>query len=410
MRNSISFSTFEPNADRLCTTLAATWFYDPARADPRIDASRTRGIVLNTLTGVNQRPGEAVFAKRIVDCLTGKGWPAVDRMLANMQAAGAKTAEDFERLAAMDGMAGDLLGGRAVAADPQWRQSPAAVGYLRRTLAEEIAALPDPATTLAPLIGSSSHVLILELLAGEQEMPGVRPAVEFLLAHLPDRMIAEVVRLDAVAAEHKIDVLAECVAIEGRLPPGCEHVWEQRDAASAGEWLLPEILARLDLPAIEKLYDTAAQEHSAGMVAALVEAHNRTGCGAAALTRIVEAVDVGTLLTLHRRHGAAFFERYPADEPAMTKRLDEVLRTLPDHAEQFSQRLDVLLAGEQHLPSDQAVQMLGDWNRVRRAILDIGELQGQASGLLPPPPVAAVGVGLPPNGRSRGAGPSRESV
>lgn len=273
-------------------------------------------------------------------------------------------------------------------ADDAWRRWPAAVAYLRRTLADEIVALADPAGALTPLIGSASHLLILELLAGEAEIPGTRPAIEFLLRNLPEAMIADVVKLDDVAADYKIGVLSRYVAACGRVPPGCEMVWEDRPPG--GAWLLPGILARLDLPTVERLYDSAAEHHSAALVYGLVEVRNRASGAWLPLTRIVEAVDDGTLLALYHKHGGAFFQHYPADEPAMAQRLHAMLCSLPDHTDQFSLRLDVVSAGERLLPSDADHHAAGTWARVRKAVLDVGRLQGQTTRILRTPPIARI--------------------
>ena len=275
-----------------------------------------------------------------------------------------------------------------VPADDAWRRWPAAVAHLRRTLADEITALADPAGALTPLIGSASHLLILEMLAGDVEIPGTRPAVEFLLRNLPEAMIANVVKLGDVAADYKIGLLSRYVATCGRVPPGCEMVWEDRPPG--GVWLLPGILARLDLPTVERLYDSAAEHHSAALVFGLVEVRNRVGGAWLPLTRIVEAVDDGTLLALYRKHGGAFFQHYPDDEPAMAQRLHTMLCSLPDHADQFSIRLDVVAAGERLLPSDSDHHAAGHWARVRKAVLDIGRLQGQTTRILRTPPIARI--------------------
>ena len=100
------------------------------------------------------------------------------------------------------------------------------------------------------------------------------------------------------------------------------------------------------------------------------------------MTQIVAAMDDEALLSLYRSHGPAFFEGYPQDEPALGQKLHEILGSLADHVPQFRDRLDVVLAGRHLLPDDRDEELATAWAGCRRAVLEIGRLQGQRSGVL----------------------------
>lgn len=393
VRDAVSFSTFEPNADRLCTTLAATWFYDPHNAAARPDASRSRALMIDTVNDGHAQPSraEAPYARCLVDGLTEKGWPWVDATIRNVRNSGAQTADDLQQLAALDRMIPALLSGAGPLPPDDWRRLPMKVGYLRRALAQELSTLPAPHETLQPLIGRPAHLSILELLAGGEELSGTRPTVEFLLRNLPENQIAPFVQLADVSPDYKLAVLSGYVNARKHLPPDCEGLWEDADRGSrargrAAAPLLVSLCARLDVPALVAFYQNSAP-HADTLVKCLVEASGGPGVTVTALTQIVPTVDEETWFALLQKHGVDFFKQYPQDEPSLGETLQRMLRALPEDLTCFSRRLDVILAGEHLLPEDFDHQAAAAWGRCRRALLDLGRLQEQKSGVFRSRPV-----------------------
>lgn len=384
LRRQISYCTFEPNADRLCTTLAATWFYDPQRAGVTPEGGRTRGPTIDTLRdeGRATPQRDSAYARHVVDTLLCHGWRSVDRMLENIRAAGAESAEDLERLAAAERVAAALLRGHTPPSqDPP--KSPQAVDDLRRALAQELSTVGEPSEALRPLVGRPAQWWILELLADGNESSSTRAAVEYLLANVPDAQIPRLINLEQVSRGHKAALLGRYVTAHGDLPPGCEGLWEE--AAQAGTRrpapLLPEFLGRLDAAPLEAFYRKVRGRRAAALIHALAESCRRPGATRDRLTQIVTATDQSTVLSLFDEHGSEFFRQYPRDEPALGVQLHEILHSLPEHPEAFSRRLDLLLAGGDLLPTDLDQAMLAGWQKCRRAILDIGRLQGRRSRL-----------------------------
>jgi len=399
VRDRVSFSTFEPNTDRVGTSLAATSFYDPEKTDLRPDAYRSRGFAINTFSGrrTESRRPQAQYARTMVWRLVEQGWEAVDWSLASFESAGARGVEDLEALAAVDHLVPALFDPRAASLSDQWRRSPMTTDYLRQAVVRQLSALSDPAGSLGPIVGRPAHQAILELIATEPETPGVRGVVEFLLARLPGEKIAELIRLDGVSSEAKVDVLVRHVTSHGELPAGCDHLWNEVVEAGrtpgsgpspdrAAGPLLGRVLSRLDLNTLGQFYERVAGQHAAAFLAGLTGASKRHPATRAGLTHIVGTVDDQVLLSLFRSHGPAFFQAYPDDEPALGVRLHAMVGSLAQHVRQFPERLDLVLAGR-HLLPDEDQDLLTAWANCRRAMLDVDRLQGQRSGILRQRPI-----------------------
>ena len=450
LQGGISFSTYEPNTERLGTTLAATIFHDPLRTDLRPDAYRSRGFAVNTFLDrrTDFRQPQAAYAVTMLQRLLAEGWDAVDRTLVNLEAVGAKTAEDFDALAAVDRIVPALFDPRQPLPGDAWRRSPMAIRYLRRILGRRLAELADP-RALESLVGRPQHLLVLELIAAEPDAPATHAAAEYLLRQLPGERIGDLLRLEEISPEAKADVLARYVTAQGALPPGCDQLWqnaastgatevspgghagavrtphapregvrhaERDEYDSRGDDLLPRLLARLDLKTLVKFYGSVADKHSDAFVLALVVScrhvgriGNPSGKGAdlvdglpsrstekpastlaPRLTAIIETMSEESLVSLYRSHGPGFFQDYPADEPALGRRLHELIQSLSGHPSQFRDRLDLITSAAHLLPEDDDQTAATAWSTCRAAILDIGRLQDQRGGMFRQPPIEQI--------------------
>jgi len=198
--------------------------------------------------------------------------------------------------------------------------------------------------------------------------------------------MAPFVHLAAVTPQYKLAVLLGYVAARQQLPPGCEALWEDADRGTgpggrAAAPLLVSLCGRLDVPTLVAFYRNSAEEHADTLVKCLVEASEGPGVTGGALTQIVPAVDEQTWFALLQKHGVDFFRQYPQNEPALGETLQRILRALPEDLTSFSQRLDVILAGEHLLPEDSDQEAAAAWGRCRRAVLELGRLQEQRSGV-----------------------------
>jgi hypothetical protein len=391
LQGGISFSTYEPNLERLGTTLAATIFHDPLRTDLRPDAYRSRGFAVNTFLDrrTDFRQPQAAYAVTMLQRLVSEGWDAVDRMLVNLAAVGAKTAEDFDALAAVDRIVPALFDPRQPLPGDGWRRSPMAIRYLRRILGRRLAELADP-RALESLVGRPQHLLVLELIAAEPDAAGTRAAAEYLLRQLPGERMGDLLRLEEISPEAKADVLARHVTAQGALPPGCDQLWQNAGAAAGVAAKHSDVFV---LALVSSCRHVGRIGNPSGKGADLVDGlpihptEKPASTLSPRLTEIVGAMSEESLVSLYRSHGPGFFKDYPADEPALGRRLHELIQSLPNHLGQFRDRLDLITAGAHLFPEDDDQTEATAWSTCRAAILDIGRLQDQRGGMFRQPPM-----------------------
>ena len=384
--DAVSFCTFEPNPDRLCTVLAATTFFDPSISDLRPDAYRQPGTVINTY--LNRRserrrpPGR--YAAEIVGALVQGGWPAVNRRLENLESLPIRENDELERLAVLERLRPALLSAGPLPLDPQWRGQPLAAEYLRKMAQSELGATADAESRLRPLLGTPAHLLVLELVGGEGETSPAATAVKFLLANLSDKQISAAVALKSLGLADKADLIVRYVTDRGDLPPDSDWIWQQASEARArghmAETLLVAVLARLGISSLESLYQKVAGRRDDLFVFALRDACRKRKTNWAALSHILRTMDQQHLIGIYRQHKAAFFKDHPEDEPALGKQIQKILRTLPAYPREFSERLDFVLAAARCLPDDLDRENAAAWEKCRQAILEVGGLTKSGSG------------------------------
>lgn len=387
VRAVISLSTFEPNPERAALTLAATTFHDPARSDLKPEAYRGRGFAMNTFLGRHSqlRRSRGRYAHMMLERLLGEGWQGVQRTLDDLALAGADRPEDLDSLADVERLVPVLFDAhRALPAD-SWRHSAKAFAYLRRCVGRRLAQRDAPALRLASVVGRPAHLALLELLLSGPELPDTRAAADYLLRTLPMERTGEFVGLAGVGPEPKVELLARYVQAFAQLPPGCDALWNE--PLSAPQSLLPQVLARLDLPTLKQFHRNVAEQHSHAFVAALVSAHREHRIPRTALGQVVSAMSDDALVSLARRQGPGLLEGYPREESTLGVRLRSMLLAMVEHLEQFCARLDLILAGAHLLPRDEDRAIASAWGECREAILEIGRLQDDRRGLLRTRPI-----------------------
>ncbi|HEX7378971.1 MAG TPA: hypothetical protein VF278_17755, partial [Pirellulales bacterium] len=376
----LSFSTYEPNAERLPVTLAATTFYDPYTNDVRPDLYRRRGLVINTyqdrISEAGPPPGD--FARFIVDRLLEEGWPTVDRLLAAFDGVGAKRPEDLELLSRAHKVSVQILSA-APPTDDGWRKSEVAVRYLRHEVQHQLANAPAGWPQLHKLLGTPNHLTVLELIAGERVPAELRLPAQFLLKKFPPERIAELLNSPLVAQPAKLEALAAYVTAHHRLPEGCQLLTADTGRLKPrppAEALLHELLMRLPEPVLRQLGDSIADNLRMGWFGALVDA-----CGSRSSPPLKKAVaqalaelSDGELLDALARYREPIRRACPPPEPVLAKRLGHLLYELPLHPKSFDKWLSALLEWKVSFASPNlAEQRLAEWQKIRGCLLALRE-------------------------------------
>jgi hypothetical protein len=421
-RDGVSFSTFEPNPDAICTTLAATVFHDPAANLSPPEALRVHAAVLNTFAAAataaarsDKSPPAAVappagrpYARAIVTRLVQKDWPSVEIMLNDIRVCGAADAEALQQTATADRLLRTILepepSGAAAQPAPAppvgegsyaWRRAPLMARYMRQVLCRKLATA-DPAVMLRSLSGSVSHGTLLELLAADAgEHPEARKAIEFLLRTLPGELLAQVLRLDSIGGDDKLAAIARELSARGTLPADCAWLWDHwaggaGPASAAAAPRLVDVLARLEATPLATFSRAVPPAHLAMFFGALKDAFGGQQPFWNRLTAVVATLEPAAVLQLYSKLGPAMFAGYPAAEPALGGKLRRLLDGLHDQTAAFSGQLDLLLAGQDLLPEAADRQRALAWSQCRQAILDLGRLQAQRAGWRSRRPLAQI--------------------
>lgn len=353
VRDGISFSTFEPNADRIPVTLAATMFHAPETTDLRPEAYRRRGYVHNTFLDRHSDHGrpEGLYAPLLVGTLLTEGFEGVDRLFSGFEAAGAKTAEDLEVLADVHRLAPQALDSEAPLGETRWRQSDVAVRYLSLAVHRQLANDDVGWPKLRGLIGSPNQLLVMELIASAPDAGDIQAPLQYLLRKLPPDKFGELLASDRLPRSAKVEALAFHLSSAGQFPEHCEPLWNEVSrlkSAIAGraEPLLPSVLARLPAQVIGPLYRTLPADKSDAFVRALLQAarpepelHAAQRAVAAGIFKDMDDERFVAWLLHHRDELRSFF---PPPDDVLRPRLARLLFEIPDHPEQLEARLNAL--------------------------------------------------------------------
>ncbi|HWB12037.1 MAG TPA: hypothetical protein VG826_22620 [Pirellulales bacterium] len=385
----LSFSTYEPNAERLPVTLAATTFFDPQTADVRTDLYRRRGLVINTYLDRVSEGGvpEGNYARFIIEQLLEEGWAAVDRLREAFEAAGAKRPEDLEVLVPTHRVASQVLSA-SPPGDDSWRKSDLAARYLAREVQYQLATPPGNGFRLNRVVGTSNHLTVLELITCEPPVAGLQRPAQLLLKEFPPDRIAELVASPLLLRSAKLEALASYAGTQGRLPDGCQLLEEQgkrpKTRSSSSGWLLPDLLARLPEGVLRRVYEGLDEGRRTALLPALIAACKPPASPPAALKRLL--LDV--LLQLEDEalfdalvgYRSELTEAYPPPQPTLARRLGQALYELPDRAKDFETRLTVLDQWKAYFfYPNLAERRLGEWKKVRSCLVELGEREQKST-------------------------------
>lgn len=380
LRESLSFSTYEPMPGRAAVALVATWFADPQTAGSQADLGAGCAAVLNTLA--EPAPGalrpRTEYASGLVHRLIEKGWPEVDWRLETLRAVKVRKIELLETLATLEQLVETLLETGSFA-NQHWRKSEALTSSVRHVLLRHLQRAGDPAMALKNVIGGPAHLSVLDLAAGSKD-PLARSVVELLLKSVPAEKFDILLKLPSIGTAEKLQALAAYIDAHEALPAGCDGLWaEWEKGAKTGDMskmgLFPQLFVTLPPETLAKLLKSLPTSRVAQAVTGLLELHRAKAITTAQLTPVIEALDEEMLVAILRQRGAAFLEEYPGNEPAMGRKLAGLLRGLYQLPEEFKERLDWVLAGQHLLEDEKQQRLVTAWANCRKGIAALGRLQ-----------------------------------
>lgn len=381
LRASVSMSTFEAAIDRLTTTLAATTFSNPATAEFRGDALRGRGMTLNTFANT---PGESEPASKYGETMIRRfleeGPDVVDRRLAMMVASGPERIETLEEFAKTEEAVTKLFRSAGQNAGAPWRANPSLTDFARGLIREQLETLHGAESTLNGLCGSPNHITILELAGTIAPGSRIDRGFRYLLNKLPQEKIAAFVANTEINDAWKMELLQSRISATGRMPSGCEWVWNEDGQetpleADRRNTLAVGVLGDQPAKAVVSLLGSLDTSRRLVAVERLLDGCDDSDERWTVFAEVVRRLDAGSLIALWQKLGARLFQVPSSVGDAIGERLREVLDTLHEHSSEFSQRLEFLEAGRQWLTDAGDNSRLTAWTRCREAIVELAGMR-----------------------------------
>lgn len=384
----LSFSTYEPNAERLPVTLAATTFFDPFTADVRGDLYRRRGLVVNTFQDHTSESGTptGAYARFMIEQLLNDGWPAIDHLLESFERAGAKASDDLDLLVPAHRAVSRVLS-ETPPDDDSWRKSEIAARYLAGEVQHQLITAPSGWPQLKTVIGTPNHLAVLELVAVQGMSADLQRPAQFLLKKFPPEKLPALLASPFVARWAKLEAVAAQVVAQGRLPEGCQLLatnGQAKTRASAGDRLLSDVLAMLPEPVLRGVCRSLDEAERPAFFEALLGACRQPSPSyeprRRLLLELLSELRDADFLDVLVRYRTELMKVFPPPQPAIGTRLGRLLYQLPDHPKTFDHWLSVLNQWKDYFAHPNlAERRLAEWGKVRNALLALRESDAPAA-------------------------------
>jgi hypothetical protein len=244
LRAGISFSTFEANADRLATSMAAMTF-DDERTGGDVPPDRyRRGFVLNTWQGraSELQDPQARYADFVLTSLVDVAdsnattlGQAIDQKLARFQAADAARASDLEEFVKAHDVAEAIVALKPNVSHEAWKKSPAQTAYVRKAVRQKLSGPADPAYLNRVLNSTQYLPLMLETALQGDEDDNCSPSLNYLVERVqPLDAVEALLGTGDGARRYKLHALRHYVKNHRRLPGACRWLWAEKRPPARG--------------------------------------------------------------------------------------------------------------------------------------------------------------------------------
>ncbi len=238
LRKSISFSTFETNADRLVTSLAAFTF-DNERAGGDVPPERyRRGFVVNTweYKASELRAPQAKYADFVLGSLVNvpeKDAPtlarSIDDKLAHFQGCDLTRTGDLEDVVQAKTVSEQVLNLTPGVDHAAWDKLPAQRAFVRKAVRQKLAGAADPAYLDRVLKSPGEYLpLLLEIAVQGEGNDNCTTAVAYLVERMPLGDLDKLLGAGDVARGYKLHALRHYVARHNQLPGDCDWFWKEQ--------------------------------------------------------------------------------------------------------------------------------------------------------------------------------------
>ncbi len=433
LTRTVSFSTYEPNPERLLTKMAAVTFHEPEKTDLNEAVYQGRSFVLNTWNGrtseFDPQAMTASYVGHVWKQFLAGGMAQVQLFCQTFSGVGISRMTDLKAMMEVENVFHQILADEEVESVPGSKPLPAslselplsasrmAVTLLKRRLAEgltKIMELPssESETRLKRIVGKAGQFLLLELLGTGGNLPQVQKAVLWLTERLPEKFLGHWLKNSPAGDEFKAKILRRRLEKNHALPTGCEFLWKLTadsvdslshsgnvglDAGTVpgpkppipNAAVLPEIFQKMPLePLCECFRNEQTADFRKEMVVActlgisrFVEREGALNEKALELRRKLDAfiaqVPEPLFGEIYRTYGNWFFLNYPGDSHFLGEKFtcleEEIFRKTAD----ISAKLEILFDIQDILPEKTAPRVRR-WRALQKAMLPVTTFQAQS--------------------------------
>lgn len=426
LTRNVSFSTYEPNPERLFTKLAATVFQNPEKLDLPENLYAGQSFVLNTWNGRSTNfDAESLASSYVVHAwkqFQAGGMNQVQIFAQTFGAVGVSSASDLNAMMLVEKLFHQILADSESAEtageklplclnDLPIVSSKMAVTLLKRRLADGIskimtAPVPEAEKRLARMVGTPGQLLLLELLGVGGNLPPVQKAVRYLAEALPEKCVETWLKNSSASDDFKAQILTRWLQQTHSLPAGCEFLWKlTMDSMELGASsnansvpgpkpptqnakilplalyeLSPEVLLKCSQsPNVRDFQIELVLAYSLG-VSRFVERVGALSEKASPIRKnidqFIQNLPERLFLEIYRTCGNWFFQNYSGNSLVLGEKIASLEKTLYQEPKEISSRVQLLMDIQDVLPEDLAPRVRR-WRALRKALQAIVTFQAQ---------------------------------
>jgi hypothetical protein len=260
-RKALSFSTFETNADRLMTALAA-YTFDNEQTGGDVPPERyRRGFAINTWQSDKVsalREPEAQYADFMLGSLqdvpnggVAALRAAIDERLARFQGVELARVRDLEDVVKANTVAEKIVQLVPNVGGDAWQKSPQQTAFVRKAVRQKLSGPADPAY-LRRVLNSPQHLpLFLDIAVQGDGDDECEPSVRYLVENVqPLERLGDLLGAGEAARKYKLHALEHYVSQKRELPKACAWLWGEKPAAARGPQKPPLLFDLLQAPCV----------------------------------------------------------------------------------------------------------------------------------------------------------------